>query len=253
MGSGLVGLLCSLLGVYVVLRRIVFVGAALAQISTLGIAFALLSGVNSTLAAFAFSLVAVAVLSSRFMERGLTQDSMLGIAYAAAWALGILLVVRSAKGMEEVVHLVQGNILTIDLPSLVGIGLVTAIVIPLHILFSKEFLFVSFDPEMALAQGVNVRFWNFLLYLALGSAIGVAIRGAGIFPVFSFLVMPATAALLLKKSMAGVFLAAAVIGLLASVSGVILSFLYDFPTGPLVVAIQTVILSGVFLLRKLFS
>jgi ABC-type Mn2+/Zn2+ transport system permease subunit len=247
-----VGLVCSLLGVYVVLRRIVFVGAALAQISTLGIAFALLIGVNPILTALAVSIMAVAALSSQVMEKGLHQDSILGIAYAAAWALSILFVAKSAQGMEEIIHLVQGNILTIDSGSLIGIGVVTAVTLALQILFSKEFLFVSFDPEMALAQGVRVRFWNFLLYLTLGTAISLAIRAAGVLPVFSSLVIPATTALLFRSRMAGVFLAAAIIGLIASLSGVMLSFIYDLPAGPLVVSIQACIVAVVFVITKLW-
>jgi zinc transport system permease protein len=249
--SALVGLVCSALGVYVVLRRIVFVSAALAQISTLGIAFALFVDINPTLAALALSLVAVAVLSTHVIEKGLHQDSILGIAYVSAWALSILFVAKSAKGMEEVVHLVQGNILTIDPNSVIWIGLATAVILALQAFFSKEFLFVSFDPEMALAQGVSVRLWNFLLYLALGTAISLAIRGAGILPVFSFLVLPATTALLIMRRMAGVFVIAALIGVIASILGVTGSFIYDLPAGPLVVVLQTVFLSFVFLLRKI--
>src|ERR687885_177982 len=198
-GALVIGVACSALGVYVVLRRIVFVGAALAQMSSAGIALALwLAGMGVALFGLtshpvALSLV-VTLAGALFFAGGgrprIPPDASIGVAYAVAAAAGILLIAKAASGEAHDIFL-QGNILGIThADTLVLLG-VSVPVLLLHAAFYKEFLFVSFDRETARTLGYNVAFWNVLLYLTLGLVIASAMQFAGVMLVFNFLVLPA--------------------------------------------------------------
>ncbi|MDZ7289510.1 MAG: metal ABC transporter permease [candidate division KSB1 bacterium] len=240
--TSLIAALCSLLGVYIVLKRIVFVSAVLAQVSTAGLGLAFLVGLHPTVTALLLTLVAVVMFARTSFRGKIPQDSVLGISYVTAFAFGILFIARAAQGMEELQHLLQGNILTIS-PQQIYLLAGTAVVVGLiHYLFYKEFLFVSFDAEMAQTQGYNVKAWNFLLYFTVGLVIALGIRVAGVLLIFAFLVMPAAIALLLLRRMRGIFAMAIVIGLIAVFLGLYFSFDLDLPSGPTIVTVLFIFL-----------
>ena len=256
-GSLVIGLACSVLGVYVVLRRIVFVGAALAQISSAGIALSLfLSGLGVSAAGLTEHPVAVslivtllaAMLFSGGTRRRLPTDAKIGVAYALAAAIGILLIAKATAGEAHDIFL-SGNILGITRrDTLVLLG-VTAPVLLLHLVFYKEFLFVSFDPETARTLGYGVTRWNLLLYFTLGLVIAIAMQFAGVLLVFNFLVLPAVTGLLVARSMWGMFAVAAGAGLLAAAVGFSLSVPFDLPTSPTIIAVSGVLASLAWLIR----
>ena len=244
-GALVIALACSVIGVYVVLRRIVFVGAALAQISSAGIALALWlygHGIGGELThhpvafALVFSLAGALFFSVGHTPRaGVPPDATIGVTYAVAAAAGILLIAKAATGEAHDIFL-QGNILGITrLDTLVLLGVAIPVLL-VHLVFYKEFLFVSFDRETARTLGYNVAFWNLLLYFTLGLVIAFAMQFAGVMLVFDFLVLPAVTGLLLARSMAGIFSVAVGSGILAAVIGFSLSVPFDLPSGPAIIA-----------------
>ena len=116
-----------------------------------------------------------------------------------------------------------------------------AVVSAIQFFASKELLISAYDPDMARALGINVNLWNTVFYVALGFAVAVAIRGVGALLTFTLLVAPGAAALCFVSGLGAAFLAATVIGLTATVAGVLGSYVFDFPTGPTIVAILAVI------------
>ena len=249
-GALVIALACSVLGVYVVLRRIVFVGAALAQISSAGIAFALwlagagvsLGGATKpTVVSLALTLVAVLFFAGGARGR-IPPDATIGVTYAVAAAVGILLIAKAASGEAHDIFL-SGNILGITRADTLVLLAVAVPVLLVHATFYKELLFVSFDRETARTVGYNVRRWDLLLYLTLGIVIASAMQFAGVMLVFNFLVLPAVTGLLLSQTMRGVFGWSIASALLAAVSGFSLSVPFDLPSGP---AISTA--SGVLVL-----
>jgi zinc transport system permease protein len=249
-GALVIAVACSVLGVYVVLRRIVFVGAAIAQLSSAGIALSLflsgmgvLSGIGGHPVAFAlfFALAGALFFGLGGGQRaGVPPDATIGVAYAAAAAVGVLLIAK-AKGGEAHDIFLQGNILGITrTDTLVLLG-VTIPVLLAHILFYKEFLFVSFDRETARTLGYRVTFWNLFLYFTLGLVIAFAMQFAGVILVFNFLVLPAVTGLLLARSMGGIFTVAVLSGVIAAVVGFSLSVPFDLPSGPAIIACSTVL------------
>ena len=248
-GALVIGVACSALGVYVVLRRIVFVGAALAQLSSAGIALALwLGGVGIGLFGLSAHPVALSLLVTLtgalfFAEGGrgrLPGDALIGATYAVAAAAGILLVAKAAHGEAHDIFL-QGNILGITQADTLVLLAVTVPILLLHTVLYKEFLFVSFDRETARTLGYRVGRWNLLLYLTLGLVITFAMQFAGVLLVFNFLVLPAVTGLLVARSMAGTFAVAIGAGLAATLVGFTLSVPLDLPTGPAIIATSGVI------------
>lgn len=256
-GTVVIGLACSVLGVYVVLRRIVFVGAALAQLSSAGIALALwlagrgwMLGISTHPIALALILtVAGALFFGAGHGRGrIPPDATIGVTYAVAAAIGIILISKASTGEAHDIFL-QGNILGItrfDALVLVGVAIPVLLV---HLLFYKEFLFVSFDRETARTVGYRVSFWNLLLYFTLGLVISFAMQFAGVMLVFNFLVLPAVTGLLIARSMAGTFFWSIVSALIAAVIGFSISVPFDLPSGPAIIAVSGVLVLIAFLVR----
>ena len=258
-GALVIALACSVLGVYVVLRRIVFVGAALAEISSAGIALALwLSGRglggelthHPVLFSLLFGLAGALFFSVGQSGRaGVPPDATIGVTYAVAAAVGILLIAKATVGEAHDIFL-QGNILGItktDMLVLLGIAIPVLLA---HLVFYKEFLFVSFDRETARTLGFGVAGWNAFLYFTLGLVIAFSMQFAGVMLVFNFLVLPAVTGLLLARNMTGVFAIAIGSAIIAAVVGFTLSVPFDLPSGPAIIAASGVIAALAWLGRR---
>ena len=259
-GALVIALACSVLGVYVVLRRIVFVGAALAQLSSGGIALGLfLSGIgiggSLTQHPVAMALI-VTIAGAVFFgmggggRSGVPPDAVIGVTYAVAAAVGIILISKAKTGEAHDIFL-QGNILGITRVDTIVLLAVAVPVLLVHLIFYKEFLFVSFDRETARTLGYNVTFWNLLLYFTLGVVIAYAMQFAGVMLVFNFLVLPAVTGLLLARSMWGIFAGAVASALIAAVIGFSLSVPFDLPSGPAIIAVSGAIALLAWGMRKL--
>jgi ABC-type Mn2+/Zn2+ transport system permease subunit len=259
-GALVIALACSVLGVYVVLRRIVFVGAALAQLSSAGIALGLfLSGIGIggelTHHPVAMALI-VTIAGAVFFgmggggRSGVPPDAVIGVTYAVAAAVGIILISKAKTGEAHDIFL-QGNILGITRVDTLVLLAVAVPVLLVHVIFYKEFLFVSFDRETARTLGYNVTFWNLLLYFTLGVVIAYAMQFAGVMLVFNFLVLPAVTGILLARSMGTIFTVAIVSALLAAFIGFSLSVPFDLPSGPAIIAVSGVIALAAWGVRKL--
>ncbi|HEY9857467.1 MAG TPA: metal ABC transporter permease [Stenomitos sp.] len=236
--SVIVALVASVLGVYVVLRRIVFVGAAVSQISAAGVALAFLTGLSPNPTAFVVTLLAVAGFAFVGSGRKLTQESILGLAYAAASAATILLIGHTAHGTDDIMNLLFGNILAVTPTDLALMGGAAVLVLGTHLICQRPFRFVFYDPEMAQTLGYNTKAWNLLFYVTLGIAIAAVTRVAGSLMTFAFLVIPAMTALSLAKGMRWIFGIAMGSAVLASVLGLVLSYQFDMPAGPAIVAVS---------------
>lgn len=256
-GSLIIAVTCALLGVYVVLRRIVFVGAALAQVSSAGIALAYWLAGHGIVAGFAQhpeSLSLAATLASVAFFAGAVRgpippDARIGVWYAAAAAAGILLIAKSAVGEAHDIFL-QGNILGITRADTMELLLVSAPVIAGQVFFAKELLFTSYDRETARTLGYRVRLWDLGFYLVLGVVISISMQFAGVLLVFNFLVLPAVTGLLLANGMTGTLLYALGAALLAAVAGFALSIPFDLPTGPTMIGVSALLVVLAWLVRR---
>src|SRR5262249_55588552 len=193
-GSVLVGLVCPLVGAYFVLRRMIFLGVALPQLSAAGIAFSfilyrLVVGPHEhgnvserTLAmmgSFGFTVTGILVLAA-FERRGReTVEARIGITYAVAAALTILFLAADPHGDAQIVNLLKGDILATTSASLKVLTSVLVAVVLVLFLFRKEFLLVSFDRDLAVVFGKRTGVWDGLLYLMIGITISLGVMTAG--------------------------------------------------------------------------
>jgi ABC-type Mn2+/Zn2+ transport system permease subunit len=181
--------------------------------------------------ALVFVIVAAALLSWAPNYRRITQESVVGLAYLVAAGLVILIGSRIPQGTHEIRHVLYGDSVSLDAAQLYGLLAAGAVVALAHGLFFKEFLFVSFDPETARAVGVRTGPMNVLLLVSIGIVIATASRAVGALPVFASLVLPPIAALLCTSSLRGALVLSAVLGVVASVLGYYLAWIWSLPAG----------------------
>ena len=245
-GSMLVGALCAFIGVYIVAKRIVFLGAVLTQVSVLGIAITFLpmfAFVNHTLGSLLFTLIAVIVFSKLLTEKNIPKDAMLGFSFVFAIAFRILIMQKTPKvEVVEIESLLRGDILFVVPETFYGMLAVFVVVMAMHVVFFKEFTYISFDAETARAQGFRADAWELLFYLTAGVVISVATHMVGDAFVFGFLIIPPITALLLTRNVKRVFFISMLIGALAPPIGLYLAFHLDFPSSPTMIAVAAVML-----------
>ncbi|MBI4608150.1 MAG: metal ABC transporter permease [Candidatus Rokubacteria bacterium] len=247
----LVAAMCSFLGVYVVLRRIVFLSIALAQIASAGVALGFLVHVPPLFTALAASLAGAAGLARTAQRRRVPTEAVLGIAYVLAAALAVIFVAKNPLGEARALNMFFGNILSVPTAELLALAVVVPLIGLVHLLFAKEFLFVSFDFETARAHGVNARLWDLVLLLTLALAVALAIKTTGVLVTFALLVVPATTARLLVNRIAPMFGLAVGFGVATVPIGLTLALRFNLPTGSAIAATSACLLIVVALARQL--
>lgn len=236
-----VAALNSYLGLFVVARRLVFVGLALSEISSAGIALGVLlhleHGREPLLFALGFMLLGVLLFSRRWAPRRVPIEAVIGGFYCLATALGILLIAKSAQGETHVLTLLQGDVLAVYPEETLEMAAVFVALGILHAVFAKEFLLVSLDRDTASTMGFKAPLWDFLLVLTIGIAVSLSIRSVGVLMATSLLILPAATALLLAPRWNRAALTAPVVGVLAVMVGLWLSYKADFPASAVTVAV----------------
>ena len=244
------GALLGALGVYVVLRRTVFVSAALTQVSTFGLVATLLveehlhieteHPAEQLAVAIVFSIVA-ALLLGAFRPRRLPAEATVGATWVVASALVVLGASRLVHAAHDLGGIVFGNAVAVPASDLWFIAAVAVVCAVLHVAFAKELAFTSFDGETAQAVGMNVRLWDAVLFLTIGLAIPATARALGALPVFAFLTLPAAGALAFGAGFRRAFVLAAALGVVAAGGGYVISWLAEIPTGATMVALAAVL------------
>jgi len=267
--SVLIGFTCPLVGVFLVLRRLVFMGVALPQISSTGIAVALsipmwlgamqpeYAAHNEHLLAFAgstiFSLAAILILA--FLERRGRghPEGRLGAAYVVAAALSILLLSKNRYAEVGWLDLLKGEIITISNFDLTLTAATLAVVLVVLGLFQKELLLASFDRAMAVTLGKKVLFWDVLLYLLIGLTVSMAVLSVGSLISFGFLLIPALTAHLFAKNMRQFVILSSLIGGVSAFVGFWIAYQWDCPVSPTDVVLLGIIYALGFTAKKLVS
>lgn len=257
MAGLLVGAVCPLVGVYFVLRRMIFLGVTLPQLSAAGIASSFLvyrtvighhehpevgEHLLAMIGATAFTLAGLVVLAA-FERRGReTIEARIGATYAIAGALTILFLAADPLGEAQMVNLLRGDLLATTGTGLAVLAGVFAAVVAVLFAFRKEFLLVSFDRDLACVFGKNAMAWDLLLYLVSGITISFSVMSAGPLVTFGFLVLPPLAARLVTRRMLAFSLVSSAIGALSAFAGFYFAYRYDLPLGPSQVASASVAL-----------
>lgn len=250
--SVIVGIMLSYLGVHVVGRGIVFVDLALGQISSLGVAFSDYIGKGKTTIPILFTLLGAFLMSFiQLKDKRLKLEAIIGIIYAVASAATVMLISKTPHGDSDIQEVLFGNILSVSWEQIQTTGIVFGLIAILHFAFFKKFQqvtdsFSKTDMERASSAVLKSEFrlWNFLFYISIGLSIVFAVRLSGVIPVFSFLIIPAVAAIMIARKNIPIVLIAGVLSILGAFFGLNVSYKYDFPAGSSIVAV----LGGLFLI-----
>jgi zinc/manganese transport system permease protein len=225
------------LGIHVVRRGIIFIDIAMAQMASLGICVAVLYHIDlDSPAAFgialAFTLLGAAIFALTGKRNSeVPQEAVIGIAYVVAAATAVLLLSRAAEGDEEIKNMLVGNILLVsphDVWVCLGLFMLVGV---FHFVFRRKFLLVSFDRDGAYAQGLKVRWWDFLFYASFGFVVTSFVRIAGVLLVFTYLIVPAVCGINLAGSLMKRMIVGLIVALLGGVLGLIASYQWDLPSG----------------------
>lgn len=238
--------LCAFVGVYMVLKRVVFVPAALSQMSGVGVALAFflasVMGIDAHAApawlnplwySIAFAVAGGALFSLNLSHRRVAGETVIGLGYLIASACVILILnsPRVTQEAHEVDVLLYGNAVAVPPEQILIMAITSAGVLAIHAIFGKEFVFTTFDPEMARTLGIPTRRWNLLLFFTVAMAISVSTRAIGALPVFGFMVIPPAVGLLLGGRLWSVFAISVGVALAGAAFGYYASFRWSLPTG----------------------
>jgi zinc/manganese transport system permease protein len=250
----------SYLGLHVIAREVIFVDLSLAQMAALGSAVAILAGSQpDSTAAFLYALVFTSLGAALFAltrsdEKGrVPQEAIIGIVYVVASAAAILVADRTPRGGEAIKDILVGSLLWVTWPTIVRLALVYAALGLFHWVLRRRFLTISFQPEIALAKGWRIRWWDFLFYLTFGIVITFSVPIAGVLLVFSFLVVPAAIAFQFTRRQGALAVISWLAGAAASATGLLVSFRYDLPTGPIVVCMFGLLLLVAYAVRRVMG
>jgi manganese/iron transport system permease protein len=247
MAAIIVGIVCSVLGTYVILRGMAFFGDALAHTILPGIVIAFLLGWPLAVGALIFGVLTA--LGIGFLtERGtLKEDTAIGVIFAGLFALGVALLSASGNYTIDLAHFLFGNLLGVSTADLGVITVLGSVVLLTVYLFYKEFMVISFDEVLAVTLRLPTTFLRYLLLVLIAVTIVTALQVVGIALMLAMFVTPAATASLLTRRLPSMMGVAALIGAFSGVAGVYASFYLNVASGAAVVLVATLIFLLVFL------
>ncbi|MFQ4146336.1 metal ABC transporter permease [Chlorogloeopsis sp. ULAP02] len=246
----LVGLLCAVVGSYLMVQRLALLGDAISHSVLPGLAIAFLLGANIFIGAFIAGVVSTMCIALIRTRSPIKEDAAMGIVFSAFFALGITLITTIQKENKiDLNHFLFGNILGVTVQDVRDTAIIAAIVLIVVFFLYKELLFYTFDPLGAQAAGLPVNRLNLGLMLLIALTIVASMKAVGVILVLSLLITPGATAYLLVKRLHQVMILGALIGVISSISGMYISYFYNLPSGPAIV----LVVSGLFVLALLFS
>src|ERR671926_813431 len=232
------------LGVHVVERGVIFVDLSLAQIAALGATIALLMPVSGGdphapvvyWISLAFTFIGAAVFATIRAKRArIPQEAIIGICYAVASAAAILAMSKATSESEHLKDMLVGNILAVSWPEVLKTAALYGVIGVFHYRFRKTFLAISLNHDRAQAEGVSIRFWDFLFYASFGFVVTSSVAIAGVLLVFCYLVVPSVGAMLFADNIGRRLAIGWTMGTLVSALGCYFSVFFDLPTGATIV------------------
>lgn len=246
----LVGIVCAIVGSYLMVQRLALLGDAISHSVLPGLAIAFILGANIFIGAFIAGVLSTVIIAWIKARSTIKEDAAMGIVFSAFFALGITLITIVQKDNKiDLNHFLFGNILGVTPQDAIDTAFIVALVLLVVVFFYKELLFYTFDPLGAQATGLPVNLLNFGLMVLIALTIVASLKAVGVVLVLSLLITPASTAYLLVTRLHQVMILGAIIGVISSISGMYLSYFYNLPSGPAIVLVA----SGLFVLSLLFS
>ena len=236
--SALAATACGVVGTFVVLRGMAFLGDAIAHSALTGMAAAFLLGANVFLGALIWAVPASLAITAVSRRSGVRMDAVIGVLFAGGFAGGVILINTSERYSGDLLSILFGNVLGASWGDALAVALLAAGVVLVVRLFYKELVFTTYDPAVAEASGLPVRFLEYLLPLLVAITTVAALKTVGNVMVMSLLVIPAVTGSVLARRMVSMMIATVVVALAAIVVGLYLSYHLNLPTGPAIVVVS---------------
>jgi manganese/iron transport system permease protein/iron/zinc/copper transport system permease protein len=236
--SLLVGALCGMLGVYIVLRRMSYIGHGLSHSVFGGAVIGYVASLNFYLAAGIWGFLSALAINATARRRRIGADAAIGIVTTASFAIGVALISKTRSFTRNFEAALFGNILGVTPVDLLVVALVTLAVAAFILLFYKQLLFLTFDPEVAPIYGVRVGLVDSLFALAMAATIVASINVVGVTLIAATLVIPSTTARLLTDSFGRMIVISTLIGALAGGLGMYVSYWLDVSSGATIVLLE---------------
>ncbi|MDX2243448.1 MAG: metal ABC transporter permease [Leptolyngbyaceae cyanobacterium bins.302] len=246
----LVGILCAVVGSYLMVQRLALLGDAISHSVMPGLAIAFALEANIFIGAFIAGVISTLLIALIHTRSPIKEDTAMGIVFSAFFALGIILITTIQKENKvDLNHFLFGNILGVSWEDVISTVVIAAIVVVIIVLLFKELQFYTFDPVGAQAAGLPVNLLNFGLMILIALTIVASLKVVGVILVLALLVTPGATAYLLVTRLHQMMMLGAVISVISSVSGMYLSYYFNLPSGPAVVLVSAIF----FILAFLFS
>ncbi len=246
--SVLVGVMCPVLGAYVVARGLGFMADALAHSVLPGMALAAIAGVSLFFGAIPVAIVIALLIGYLISRTGLSEDTAIGVLFAGLFALGLVILAASDNNTVGVEDALLGNPLGVSTVNVVITGSLAALVAVIMLAFHKEFVFANFDPLGAAVIGLPTQRLEYALLILLALVIVIALQAVGVVLVISMLITPAAAARLLTTSFVRSIFFGSAIGGSSAAAGLYISFHYNLAAGPAMALVAT----GMFALAAIY-
>jgi len=245
-----ISLLAGLVSVFVVLRKMSFIGAGISHAAFGGVAIGFFTGLNPVVTSVGYA-IAVALGIELVTRRGkVSEDASIGIFFASSMALGVLLISLSRNYTLDLFGYLFGNILAITESEVILSVVLAVLVIGIILLFLKEIFMTTYNEEIALVSGIPVRAINTVFLIALAVSIVISMKIVGIILISALLVIPGATARLFAKSLSFMIAASCGVAVFSTVVGLFLSYEFDVaPGGTIVLTATSVFLLALFVKR----
>jgi len=244
----LVSIACAVVGTYVVLRGLAFIGDALAHGVLPGVAGALLLGLPGISGAAVGAAAMIAGVGLITSKSRLSSDTAIGLLFVGLLALGVVMVSRSDSFTGDLVKILFGELLGISTADLVVQGVATAVVVAAGLLLARPFLLLCFDPDLAQAMGYRARRYHNAMLALIALTVVVSFQTVGTLLVFGMLLAPAGVGALVSRRVGAMMVIAAVTGTVSTYLGLLASYHFDYAAGASVVLCAVLIFFVVFTL-----
>lgn len=244
--SIMVGIICGVIGSFIVLRGMALMGDAISHAVLPGVAISYMLGINFFYGAVITGVLTALGIGVISQNSRIKNDSSIGLVFSAMFALGIILI-TSAQTATDLTQILFGNVLSVRTSDMIITLIVGAIVLLAVFLFYKELLISSFDETMAAAYGLKVRMIHYGIMVLLTLVTVASLQTVGVVLVVAMLITPAVTAYLLTNRLSTMIFLSAFFGAASSVIGLYISFLYNLPSGPVIVLVATAVFVVVFL------
>lgn len=234
-GAVIVGGCCSLIGVFVVLRGMSYIGAGIGHGCLAGVALAFLMGWNPLVTASVAAMLMVVLIEGVKRKAGLKMDTAIGVLFSLAMALAVLFIGMLKRYTPDIMGYLFGNLLGITSTDLWVMGGIALTVVVLILIFFKEIQYSTFDPEMAELSGIPAGWITLGLTVLMGLTIVISLQAVGELLVLALIVLPASTAYQLTTSLQKMIGLSITIGVVVSVVGLILAYYLDVPSGSTIV------------------